>query len=67
MKNPSGYSTRPSYTMANDPALRHDHIFGQFRTGAQDLKRGLYGDFGMPEPIKRGKPFGLAAKKQADA
>jgi len=28
MKNPSGYSTRPSYKMANDPALRHDNIFG---------------------------------------
>ena len=33
MKHPSGYSTRPSYKMANDPALRHDHIFGQYRSG----------------------------------
>lgn len=63
-KNPTGYSTWLSYKMANDPAHRHDHIFGQYRSGADDLRKGLYGTFGNPAPFKRGKPFGQAAEKQ---
>jgi hypothetical protein len=61
-KHPTGYSTRPSYMMKNDPDLKHDHIFEQFRSGAQDLRKGLYGDFGMPEPIRRGKAFGSGSE-----
>ena len=63
-KNPTGYSTRPSYRMHKDPDLKHDHIFGQFRSGAQDLKKGLFGTFGMPEPIKRGKAFGSGGRQK---
>lgn len=61
-KHPTGYSTRPSYLMKNDPDLKHDQIFGQYRSGAQDLRKGIYGTFGMPEPIRRGKAFGSGSE-----
>jgi hypothetical protein len=57
-KHPTGYSTRPSYLLKNDPDFKHNQIFGQFRSGAQDLRKCIYGTFGVPEPIRRGKAFG---------